>query len=438
MQIFALTIFLPCFLLALHLSNHPRLGALRRTALNPLLLVALFVALAAADFASIAATGYGKLGRHVVRTAPDALGILAAEHAGLILAVLLGVTFILHRPVKATRTINVLSADLRLVTTGLFLLCLLVWFTWITTYSGDYFSFEGGVQIKFDSAGDPVSYTTSLLLLPALCYALCRQPFRVAVPLLLITLVLVLFSGSRTRIIYALVPFFFYLVIVRRINIPRHWFLTGLLVLGALSVVALNLRFLVSFNREVSTEQVLSFTNPLNTPDVAVAETSIIMPRLEKNRITPYPGENLVGMLTAPLPRSVVPFKPLAGSVQFTATYDPERWRSSNSGLVIGVINELRYDYPYPIALVIAFFFGAGWTAALLASLRSRTIHGFVWIVLLYLSVYNFFRNDLLLVGGPLWVTAAYALLIELYRRFKIGSAVRPDRQSFAGMPSQK
>jgi hypothetical protein len=129
-------------------------------------------------------------------------------------------------------------------------------------------------------------------------------------------------------------------------------------------------------------------------------------------------------MFTAPIPRAIVPFKPQAGSVQFTASYDPERWRSTGSGLVIGAINEIQHDYPYPISLIFASLFGAGWALALRKALRGGSVHSFVWIVVLYLSVYNFFRNDLFLVGGPLWVTAAYALIVEVYRRLKAGTAL--------------
>lgn len=429
MSIFAFVIFLPAFLLALFLSQHRALGPLRTSALNPLLLVALFVFIAAADFASFAALGHGELGGRIVTT--NRLTVLMTKYVGMALAMLLGVAlaFNLRRrapPPPAAR------ADMRGVLLAVYIAVLTAWFVSIAAYSSDYFSLAGSVEAKFSSANDPVLYATSLFLLPTLCYALARQPYRVAVPLVAVTLLLVFFSGSRTRLLYALVPFFFYLVMVRGWKIRRKWFLAGVLVFGVLSIAALNVRLLVSYGNTASAEQVFSITSPLNSNDFAAAEANVVLDRLDPRRVSPYTGDNLVSFFTAPIPRAIFPAKPASGSVQFTMAYDPTRWRTSGSGLVIGALNEIEYDYPYPLALLVAALFGGAWGWALVNALRARSIHGFAWAVALYLFIYNFFRNDLFIAGGALWVFVLYWPVVEALRRARAG-ATRRSLQGSAG-----
>lgn len=426
-------LFLPAIALAWTLSQHRALGTLRRSALNPLLLVTMFVVLAAGDFANIAAQGYGELGGHLVRP-PSGFTFLTAKFALLVTAFVGGIGFVFYlpslwapRPVQPGR-----SLDLRMFLLVVYLLLLASWFYTVVRYSPQFFSLEGSVEAKRAAAGSITIYVTSLLLLPALCYALVRQPYRIALPLAAVTLAILLFSGSRTRLLYALVPILFYLVMVRGVRLPRSWFLIGVFALGFVSIVTLNIRTLVSYNETTSAERVFAIPNPFNLNDIPVAEANILLSRMARSRVNNYPGENLVSFFAAPLPREVASFKPVSGSVQFTQAFDPTRWRTTGSGLVIGVLNELSGDYPYPVALVVAWLFGAGWAFAFLRALRSPSIHGFAWTIALYIFIITFFRGDLYIVGGALWVFVPYWLAVEASRRFlpTARAGHRQDRSS--------
>ena len=347
----------------------------------------------------------------------------------MILALLLGVATVFYgppitAPPPLRRTVN-----MRHVLAGAYLALLAIWYAMVSAYTGNFFSLEGSVEVKLGASGDPVIYVVSLMLVPGLCYALARQPFRVAIALVLLTVFIVFFSGSRSRILYALVPFAFYLVMARQLRLRRSLFVIGVLAFGFVSIAVLNLRTLVSYNRTVSAEQTFAVSNPLNLPDIAAAEANIEMSRMNRHQLAPYTGDSLVSFVTAPIPRSVLPFKPPSGSVQFTMAYDPARWRTTSSGLVIGALNEIEYDYPYPIALVITWLFGAGWAFAMLRAIRSPSIHAFSWTVALYIFILNFFRGDLFLAGGMLFVAAFYWAVVSAYRRIRLSD---PSRQAQA------
>jgi len=434
--------FLPAIALTWMLSRHRALGILRSSALNPMLVVLLLAVLAAADFTSMAALGHGELGRHIVSARPETIASLALAYSGMWVAFLLGIAAVFYSPrIWSAPPPSSARVDMSGFLLALYVGCLILWLSLISAYSANFFTLQGSVEAKIGSSGDPILYSISLLLLPALSYALCRQRLRVAIPLVVLTIAVVFFSGSRTRVLYAIVPFFFFLVMVRGFRLPRSYFIVGVVVLGFLSTAALNLRGLISYSRAVSAESTFALTNPLNTPDIALAEASIALSRLDGSRITPFPGEGLVGFVTAPFPRAVVPFKPRPGSVQFTVAYDPERWRTTGSGLIIGAVNEIEYDYPYPIALIVIGLFGAGWALAVARAVRSSSIHGFPAVVTLYVFVINFFRGDLYIAGGVLFVFVLYAMIVSGYRRFQLvtgaGERRRPAHRAHLGLDEQ-
>ena len=419
LALFAIVAFALPFVAALVLSNHRALGSVRKTALNPMLLVAIFVFVAGADFASMAGNGYGRLGGHVVPAI--GMGWLITKYVLMLLAFLSGIALALNRAAGLPVTYPEKPVDMRGVLLIGHLAMLALWFASILPYSPDYFSLEGSVATH-GQVDDPLVYATSILLLPTLCYALPRQSLKVALPLVAITVFIVFFSGARARVLYALVPFIFYLVVVRGVRAPRRYVL-GIFAIGALAVAAGNVRVELSRGESLSLARVLDFSQTLNSNDVALAEIHAALERMEDSSVNEYLGENLVSFATAPLPRSILPIKPVSGSVQFTTAYDPSRWRAWGSALTVGAINEIEHDYPFPLAILIVALFGAGWGTAMAKAIRSRSIHGFAWRVALTIFIFNFFRNDLFIAGGALWVFAIYGIPVEIYRRVKLGGA---------------
>ena len=103
-----------------------------------------------------------------------------------------------------------------------------------------------------------------------------------------------------------------------------------------------------------------------------------------------------------------------------------------NTGLALFAI--VAFALPFVGALVlsshralgsvrIVALFGAGWGTGMAKAIRSRSIHGFAWRVALTIFIFNFFRNDLFIAGGALWVFALYGIPVEIYRRMKLGGA---------------
>lgn len=418
---FTIVLFAVPFIAAFILSNHRALGPMRNSALNPLLLIAFFVFLAGVDFVSFAAQGYGILGSHVILPPPGAKFVmLVTKYAGMLLAFLSGIAVVFALTGRPRQGVMKQPIDMRGFLVAAHLVILLTWFVLISANADNFFSYVSATRTHLTRVDDPFVYATGILLLPAMCYALPKQSYKIAVPLVLFTLFIVFFSGARARLLYAIVPFVFYLVIVRGVRLPRRYFLIGILAVTVLAIAAQNLRIITSSGvRTFSAERVFDIDDVVNSNDLAIAEVNIALSKIGRARVNEYPGENLVSFATAPLPREILPFKPLSGSVQFTSAFDPSRWRSWGSALTIGAVNEIEYDYPYPLAVLVIMLFGSGWAAATVKTLRSASIHRFAWTVALYIFLFNFFRNDLFIAGGALWVFVFYWVTVELYRLLK-------------------
>ena len=440
LTVFTLVMFALPFIAALILSHHRALGSMRDSALNPMLLMAFFIALAGVDFASFSAQGYGNLGGHVIPSpGPGKFLILAIKYAGMLLTLLAGVAAVLayYGPGK-DRILARKPLDMRRFLVGLHLAILMTWFYRVSASSSDFFSVASAAQTHLTRLDDPVVYATAILLLPAMCYALPKQSFKVAIPLVLFTMFIVFFSGARARLLYAFVPFIFYLVIVRGVRLPRRYFLLGVITIGLVAIAVQNLRLVIATGeRSASLEQVFDVAEVINSNDLAIADVNVALAKIDARRVNEYPGEDLVSFATAPFPREVLPIKPVSGSVQFTSAFDPSRWRAWGSALTIGAVNEIENDYPYPIALLVIALFGAGWAAAFVKVTRSTTIHRFAWTVALYIFLFNFFRNDLFIAGGALWVFVFYWLIVELYRLLTAGNKAVTRRPIMVAEPAR-
>jgi hypothetical protein len=429
------------FAMALTLSWHPTLGRFRTSALNPLLLFAAYIVLVAGDFASMNLTGSGQLANHQLSTTSGVMTFLELKYIAMLIAALSGMTFSLfvrgririrnERPAPGSR------ANVQAFATVLYLAILGSWLFFLLQYTTNGLSLADAAELRNASSWDSSLFLVTLLLVPSLSYMLPRQSFKVVLPVAAISISLLLYSGSRTRILFVLIPVVFYLVAVRRWRIPRSTFVLGVLILGFLALVALNLRVASSQRQSVTLSELASTSNVFNLNDIAFAETDLALSRLPSRAVEQYLGQSLVGFVLADIPRSTVSTKPFKGSDQFTQAYDVTNWRLYKRGLTIGGINELQYDYPFPLALLLVFSFAALWIWGFASAAASRTIHGFVWSIGFYVMLYAFLKSDLQSAGQILWAFVGYAAVVAAYQRLTGGLIAAPNgaRRAVPVMP---
>ena len=428
--------------MALALSWHPSLGVFRKSALNPMLLFAVYIVLVAGDYASMNINGSGVLAQHRVSAAPGTLFVLELKYVCMLIAALAGIaTMFQMTPASIPSNRPVRRMDLRLVWSLSYLFVLVGWYVAVMSLGVDISSLSDTIEVKSQTSKSISLFVLSMMLLPAFTYMLPRQSYKVVIPLVLFSIGMLLLSGSRTRILYILVPFAFYLFRVRSVPIPRFAFLILAFIVGLLALAALNFRTTEAYKSEVTLSNLTNASNLFEINDLAFAETNLALSGLNRNRLEEYPGQSLVGFVFAVVPRSIVPFKPPVGSRQFTAAYDPFKYAKYNRGLTIGGVSEIEFDYPFPVALVIVYLFAAGWARALIRAIGSRSTNGFGWTVGLYVTLYVFLKADLQAAGQILFIFVFYSLIVfgvEQATRIPVERQMRPRVTPGGSFPGRK
>lgn len=432
-----IVVFALPLVLALLLSWHPALGAFRHSALNPLLIFTAYVVLVAGDYMSITLNGHGELAQSSIVASRSLLMALQFKQATMMLVILLAFALAFSVLLKSPRHIRKpTKSNTGKVAVIIYLAILFSWFAALLGLGVKVDSLADTIAVKNASTWAAPLFILSMLLVPALTYALVRKPLRVAVPLVILSIAIVLLSGSRTRVLFVLIPFAFYLVRVRGIPMPRFYFFVGILAIGFLAIAALNVRLLASERKTIAFENTLTIPNIFELNDVSFAETSIGLARIGPKRTESYVGEDLVGFVLAPIPRSIIPLKPEPGSRQFTQIYDPYNYYRYQRGLTIGGINEITYDYAFPLAVLVVFGIAFSFAFLFVRASQSKSVHGFAWTVGLYISFYIFLKQDLQSSGQVGTIFAVYYFFMRFLEMMasRLGQPVpraglgRPER----------
>jgi hypothetical protein len=435
MGLISLIIFSAPFAVALFLSWSPELGPYRKSGLNPLLLFAAFTVIFALDFMSMSTLGWGKIAGQPVTISFSHITLLEIKLACMLMAALGGIaTVFLYVPAPPPKAAVAKPVDMRYFCLAVYLFILVGWYLSFGAIGVDVSSLADTVRAKAAGKGEIFLFLFSLLLLTSLSYALARQSLRVSVPLVLFSIGVLMLSGSRSRILYVLIPFAFYLFRVRRFPMPRTTFAVGIVVLGVLALVAVNFRTLVSDRQSVTFQKLISTSDLLQKNDISYAESNVLLSRIPAGQFADYLGQDIVGFFLADIPRSIAPFKPDTASRQFTAVVDRVHLARFNRELTIGTPSEIEYAYPYPLALVVIYLLGAIWAWAFRRATRSRSIHGFAWTICLYICVFVFFRNDLQKIGQVVSAFVLYWAPVEAYRQLKRRIVVSPPARK-PGLP---
>lgn len=415
----SIIIFALPFALAMLLSHHRALGDYRDSALNPMLLVAAYIALVAGDYASISTTGRGMIAQSSITASSDLLFSLQLKHSAMVLAVLAGMALAftaIKRSSAPTRKYP--QGNIRLLSTMLYIAILFGWYISIRSLGVDIESLSDSNAVKSAAIGATSLFIFSMLLLPGLIYALMKQRIGVAIPLVIFSISVLLIGGSRTRILFVLIPFAFYLFRVQSVRMPRSYFLIGIVLIGFSSILALNFRLVVAKNQVPSFSQIAEVSNLFDLNDVVFAETSIGLARIGGMKTEQFPFQDMVGFALAAVPRSLAPIKPISGSSQFTAKYDPFNYAKYGRELTIGAINEITYDYPFAIALIVVFLFGVAFAAAFGWGASSHSIHGLAWTIGLYVMLYTFLKQDLAATGQIVSIFLFYTTVMRIVQKW--------------------
>ena len=264
-----------------------------------------------------------------------------------------------------------------------------------------------------------VFYVMLSLLAPATIVAIAwqrRDRSRFSfwlIPLVAIGLLLPL--GSRGALLYVLIALMTAAAVNGR-KIRAIWMYLGSPVVALILVLLRYFRegssasFGFGQYLDVNSQELL-----FGNMDFSTAEPIVLSANYDM--IQRQPWDSLLAMLVAPLPRSMVPWKPEGASAAYSAAADPQRWVWTQSEFVITGFANLKVELGIAGAIFSVFVLSALWAGRLRRASQSGPHRYALTAVLLTLSAYIFIRGDLYNLALFLWPVA----IVLTGRRFIAG-----------------
>jgi hypothetical protein len=302
-------------------------------------------------------------------------------------------------------------------------------------------NYVAGIRTKF-FADNPMLQVIVSTAAPAFILFGSRdrmRPVIIAMPVLMLFLALV---GGRSKLLYPVIAAAYWFCRSRRLSVLWVYLLTPILIvlLVYYTYVARQSQLYASFQQYLDASGGM-FGALFDEPSISMAEAITL--NVNNPILHRAPWDSIVGMLMLPVPRSLVPWKPLGVSTDFSMAADYTRWTLVKSEwTVTGFIN-LYYEIGYIGALVgcgaLAFF----WTRQLIRSASSSRGTAFAGPIAIIIA-YQFIRGDLYIVSQFLWPTGIVMLIylgLKGIVRLFPGSAPRarrPNRLGRGAAPAMK
>lgn len=281
------------------------------------------------------------------------------------------------------------------------------------------FTYIAGVRQRFFAA-NPLLLIIVSTIAPAYILFGSRSTIRAAAISIIPLIPFLMLVGGRSKLLYPIVALGYW--ICRRVRLSAALIYAGapmlFLALSLYTFVVRQNGSLDDYPRYLQTSG--GITGSL-FEEASISMAEIISINVADPAIKRYPWDSVLGGAMLPIPRSIVPFKPLGASTQFTQAVDPERWALVKSEWTITGFVNLLYDFGTFGAFLICFLLSAFWARTLQYASRSRFGTGLVGPACC-LVAYQFIRGDLYIVSQFLWpllfVMSIYWALLRLIRLF--------------------
>lgn len=239
--------------------------------------------------------------------------------------------------------------------------------------------------------------------------------------------------GSRSIVLNIIIAVIFAMV-VRGFRFP---ILALYILTPVIGILISGMRYIREFDYHQSFSAMLDYYGGIwgglfNTAEVSMAEVITVI-RLF-NPVDRGVLDSLIGMLVAPMPRAIIPWKPWAAGTEFTRTADIEYWELVKSDMAVTGFGDLAMSYDlYGVVLIIFIMFY--WWAkiiirAAIHSQASLAMWGPVCIIMSYLFV----RGDLFIVAFFIWPLSSVFISHRALSRLiegmlRIGATYRRQRR---------
>jgi hypothetical protein len=249
----------------------------------------------------------------------------------------------------------------------------------------------------------------------------------------LMAVILVAPVGSRSIVLNIAIALVFAMV-MKGVRFPV---LALYLLAPAIGVLISAMRYIRELDYHQSFSAMLDYYGGVwgglfNTAEVSMAEVITVI--ITFKPVDRGIFDSLIGIFVAPIPRSIIPWKPWPAGTEFTRTADIEYWELVKSDMAVTGFGDLAMSFElYSVGLIIFILFY--WWAKILirAALRSRASLA-MWGPICIIISYLFIRGDIFIVAFFMWplssVLITHRILTRIFNGFiKTGASNRGWRR---------
>lgn len=264
-------------------------------------------------------------------------------------------------------------------------------------------------------SGNKLLYIMFSLIIPSFCLFLATQKVKKwnIIPFVLI-LILILVSGSRGNVIFAVIIYMTYVIDNKKMINPLY-----LIIL--LPIVTLMLIVSRYVTREAwRYDSIYQFVESnggvgklfFSTAEISLAEVLTVVVEIE-DKTDRFPFESFMSGIMFYLPRNIFTFKPLGGSAEITGLLSPMRWDYSRSEILITGYGDLFLNFGFVAAyLVYAFMIYIWFYIMFKVLLSNKSIKILLMPILLWVP-YVFLRADIFNAFGIIWSFTITLILMK-------------------------
>ena len=154
------------------------------------------------------------------------------------------------------------------------------------------------------------------------------------------------------------------------------------------------------------------------TSEISNAESFTAVAAREKALRRP-PQDLVLGVLLAPIPRSLCPLKPDGTSAYFTNAVSPHRWKTTKSEILTTGFGDCLIHFGRYFSPCAIFVLGFLWTRLLGMTCGNKRIEVF-WLYLCLWGLYVFVRCDTYNLARFLWLSVLLWLVFQVVCRIRM------------------
>ena len=237
----------------------------------------------------------------------------------------------------------------------------------------------------------------------------------------LMAVILVAPVGSRSIVLNIAIALVFAMV-MKGVRFPV---LALYLLAPAIGVLISAMRYIREFDYHQSFSAMLDYYGGVwgglfNTAEVSMAEVITVI--ITFKPVDRGIFDSLIGIFVAPIPRSIIPWKPWPAGTEFTRTADIEYWELVKSDMAVTGFGDLAMSFElYSVGLIIFILFY--WWAKILirAAVHSQASLA-MWGPICIIVSYLFVRGDIFIVAFFMWplssVLITHRILTRIFNGF--------------------